>query len=403
MLRGRYGFSRHSVSVTNLRYKGDAGRFHNETSGEGIRETKDAKREADPHISVPASPSQLEFYIVEQGGDTQILILFSVSQNLVYFKLMLSALQRYIGTGRSGIITQRFYADMFDEAASSEDIPETKYTERELDSHKPVSASPLQLDFDVDEQGGDTQMTTLFNVNQQPVHFQRLPVNLIDWIRSYLHNHKQYVKVNDCMSGILPVSSGVPQVMWNTPRRCDIAGRSGIITPHCYEVMFEDVASRGHIPETKYIERQLDPRKPLSASPSQLDFYVDEQGGDTQVLTLINASQHPLCFQFTPKELGRYIVTVRAGIISPHCYDDMFEEAAGGEDIPETKYIEQESDPHKPVSVSPLRLDFYVDEWGGDTKMLTLFNVSQHPVHIQYWCITLICMKKLWAPESTYA
>lgn len=258
MLRGWYGFSRHSVSVTNLRYKGDAGRFHNETSGEGIRETKDAKREADPHISVPASPSQLEFYIVEQGGDTQILILFSVSQNLVYFKLMLSALQRYIGTGRSGIITQRFYADMFDEAASSEDIPETKYTERELDSHKPVSASPSQQDFDVDEQGGDTQMTTLFNVNQQPVHFQ---------------------------------------LMWNAPRRCDIAGRSGIITLHCYEVMFEDVASRGHIPETKYIERQLDPRKPLSASPSQLDFYVDEQGGDTQVLTLINASQHPLCIQ----------------------------------------------------------------------------------------------------------
>lgn len=43
------------------------------------------------------------------------------------------------------------------------------------------------------------------------LHNLCLPVNLIDWIRSYLHICKQYVKVNNCMSGILPVSSGVPQ------------------------------------------------------------------------------------------------------------------------------------------------------------------------------------------------
>lgn len=38
-----------------------------------------------------------------------------------------------------------------------------------------------------------------------------LPITVINWIRSYLTSRKQFVQVEGCCSGVLPVTSGVPQ------------------------------------------------------------------------------------------------------------------------------------------------------------------------------------------------
>lgn len=100
------------MSSTDLRYNGEAGRFHDGASSEGIPETKDAQQGSDPYMPVAVSPSQLDFYIDEQGGDTQVLTLFNVNEHPVHFQLMSNAPKRYSVTGRSGIITPHCYADI---------------------------------------------------------------------------------------------------------------------------------------------------------------------------------------------------------------------------------------------------------------------------------------------------
>ncbi|XP_065302134.1 uncharacterized protein [Dermacentor albipictus] len=59
----------------------------------------------------------------------------------------------------------------------------------------PVVVSPPQLDFYLDKKEGHTQVLTLYNINDHPVHFL---------------------------------------LMSNAPRRFGVSGRTGIITPHCY-------------------------------------------------------------------------------------------------------------------------------------------------------------------------
>lgn len=58
----------------------------------------------------------------------------------------------------------------------------------------------------------------------------------------------------------------------------------------------------------------------VAVYPSQLYFYLDEEGGDTQVLTLYNVNNHPVQFVLMSNAPRRYSVTGRSGIITPHCY-----------------------------------------------------------------------------------
>nr|XP_037284977.1 motile sperm domain-containing protein 3-like [Rhipicephalus microplus] len=95
-----------------MRYDGEAGRFHDGASGEGIPEYKDAERDLDPYMSVSASPSQPNVYIDVQGGDTQVLTLFNVSEHSVYFELISSAANRCSVTWRSEIITPHCYTEI---------------------------------------------------------------------------------------------------------------------------------------------------------------------------------------------------------------------------------------------------------------------------------------------------
>lgn len=108
MLRGGSGPSRISVSATELRFNGEARGLYDEASG--YPEAWEVEQGMDLPVSV--SPSQLDFYVDEKGGDTQVLSLFNVSEKTVYFQLMSNEPARYGVTGRSGIITAHCYSDM---------------------------------------------------------------------------------------------------------------------------------------------------------------------------------------------------------------------------------------------------------------------------------------------------
>ncbi|XP_070385505.1 motile sperm domain-containing protein 1 isoform X2 [Dermacentor albipictus] len=103
------------------------------------------------------------------------------------------------------------------DGAAREGPPEAKKDVlRATDSYLPVAVSPPQLDFYTDEQEGHTQVLTLYNVNDHPVHF--------------LCYMKQLKSSRRFQEG----SRRSRQMMSNAPRRFSVSGRAGIITPHCY-------------------------------------------------------------------------------------------------------------------------------------------------------------------------
>ncbi|XP_075737229.1 motile sperm domain-containing protein 1 isoform X3 [Rhipicephalus microplus] len=96
--------------------------------------------------------------------------------------------------------------------------------------------------------------------------------------------------------------------------------------PGCHAAFSDSAVQRLYdeasgYPEAWEVEQGMD--LPVSVSPSQLDFYVDEKGGDTQVLSLFNVSEKTVYFQLMSNEPARYGVTGRSGIITAHCYSDI--------------------------------------------------------------------------------
>ncbi|KAH7948943.1 hypothetical protein HPB49_003618 [Dermacentor silvarum] len=85
-----------------------------------------------------------------------------------------------------------------------------------------------------------------------------------------------------------------------------------------------DGAVREGPPEAKKdVVQAPDSYLPVAVSPSQLDFYIDDEEGHTQVLTLYNVNDHPVHFMLMSNAPRRFSVTGRAGIITPHCYTEI--------------------------------------------------------------------------------
>ncbi|XP_049518285.1 motile sperm domain-containing protein 1-like [Dermacentor silvarum] len=84
-----------------------------------------------------------------------------------------------------------------------------------------------------------------------------------------------------------------------------------------------DRAVHEGVPEAKDVVQAPDSYLPVAVSPSQLDFYIDDEEGHTQVLTLYNVNDHPVHFMLMSNAPRRFSVTGRAGIITPHCYTEI--------------------------------------------------------------------------------
>ncbi|XP_050022611.1 motile sperm domain-containing protein 1-like [Dermacentor andersoni] len=99
---------------------------------------------------------------------------------------------------------------------------------------------------------------------------------------------------------------------------------TGLQADDCKEARRRDGAVREGPPEAnKAVLQATDSYLPVAVSPPQLDFYIDEQEGHTQVLTLYNVNDHPVHFLLMSNAPRRFSVSGRAGIITPHCYTDI--------------------------------------------------------------------------------
>ncbi|XP_075737232.1 uncharacterized protein LOC119160728 isoform X5 [Rhipicephalus microplus] len=110
------------------------------------------------------------------------------------------------------------------------------------------------------------------------------------------------INVNRTLPFILP-----PWAAWSNAWLCRELATLGQVRrpfsqgpPGCHAAFSDSAVQRLYdeasgYPEAWEVEQGMD--LPVSVSPSQLDFYVDEKGGDTQVLSLFNVSEKTVYFQ----------------------------------------------------------------------------------------------------------